>query len=137
MQPITPSDREFLLGISVYIGLALENFDVTGIWRIKDAGVPIDPSSTMFDGVEVDGPASLRAALLRYSDAFIGNLTENLLTYAIGRRVEHFDMPAVRLVTRAAARQDNRFSALILGIVKSAPFQMSRAEGPVTLAQAR
>jgi hypothetical protein len=110
------------------IGLSLENFDVTGVWRTKDAGARIDPSSTLFDGSALDGPAALRGALLTYSEAFIRNLTENLLTYAVGRRVEHFDMPAVRAITRDAAQQEHRFSALVLGIVKSVPFQMGRAE---------
>jgi hypothetical protein len=110
------------------IGLALENFDVTGVWRIKDNGVPVDPSTVLFDGTRLNGPASLRQAIVKYSDAFIGNLTENLLTYALGRRVEYYDMPAVRAITRDAAREENRFSSFVLGIVKSAPFQMSRAE---------
>jgi len=109
------------------LGLALENFDVTGVWRIKDAGVAIDPSTTLFDGTPLAGPADLRKALLRYPDAFIGNLTENLLTYAIGRRLEYYDMAAVRAIRSSAAQQGNRFSALILGIVKSAPFRMARA----------
>jgi cytochrome c553 len=109
------------------MGLALENFDVTGVWRAKDAGGVIDPSSTLFDGTPLAGPADLRQAMLKYSDAFISNLTENLLTYATGRRLEYYDMAAVRTIRRDAARQGNRFSALILGIVKSAPFQMARA----------
>jgi hypothetical protein len=116
------------------IGLALEHFDVTGVWRIKDAGAPIDPSSTLFDGSPLAGPADLRGALLTYSEAFVRNLTENLLTYAVGRRVEHFDMPAVRAITREAAQQEHRFSALVLGIVNSAPFRMSRADAPAALA---
>jgi cytochrome c551/c552 len=110
------------------IGLALENFDVTGVWRIKDAGVPIDPTSVMYDGTPLSGPTSLREAVLAHSEAFLGNLTENLLTYALGRRVEYYDMPTVRAIARTAARNNNRFSAFILGIVKSAPFQTSRAE---------
>jgi mono/diheme cytochrome c family protein len=109
------------------LGLALENFDVTGVWRRKDAGVVIDPSSTLFDGTPLSGPADLRQAVLKYSDAFVSNLTENLLTYATGRRLEYYDMAAVRTIRRDAARQGNRFSALILGIVKSTPFQMARA----------
>ncbi|HYV62991.1 MAG TPA: DUF1585 domain-containing protein, partial [Bryobacteraceae bacterium] len=70
----------------------------------------------------------LRQAILKYSDSFIGNFTENLLTYAVGRRMQYYDMPAVRTIDREAARNNNRFSAYILGIVKSAPFQMSQAE---------
>jgi hypothetical protein len=113
------------------IGLALENFDVTGLWRIKDAGVSIDASTVLYDGTPLNGPATLRQAILQYSDAFISNLTENLLTYALGRRVEYDDMPTVRAITREAARHDNRFSSFILSIVKSAPFQMSRAEARI------
>ena len=110
------------------IGLALENFDVTGVWRIKDNGVPVDPSTVLFDGTPLNGPASLRQAIVKYSDAFLGNFTENLLTYALGRRVEYYDMPAVRAISRAAARDGHRFSSFVLGIVTSVPFQMSRAE---------
>lgn len=110
------------------IGLALENFDVTGVWRIKDAGAMIDPSTVLFDGTTINGPVSLRQAILGYSEAFVGTFTENLMTYALGRRVQYTDMPAVRAVTREAASNDNRFSALVVGIVKSAPFQMSRAD---------
>ncbi|MGH9147704.1 MAG: DUF1585 domain-containing protein, partial [Vicinamibacterales bacterium] len=76
----------------------------------------------------LNGPTSLRQAILKYSDAFLGNFTENLLTYALGRRVEYYDMPAVRAITRDAARDGRRFSSFIMGIVKSVPFQMSRAE---------
>jgi hypothetical protein len=117
------------------IGLSLETFDVTGLPRIKDAGLPIDSSTVLFDGTPVNGPAGLRQAVLKYSDAFIGNFTENLLIYALGRRVQYYDMPAVRAITREAARNNNRFSALVLGIAKSAPFQMSKAEGTVTQQQ--
>jgi hypothetical protein len=116
------------------IGLALENFDVTGVWRIKDAGMPVDPASTLFDGSPLAGPADLRKALLTYSDAFIRNLVENMLTYATGRRVESYDMPTVRAVARDAGLQGNRFSAIVLGIVKSAPFRMAKAEKPAVVA---
>jgi hypothetical protein len=109
------------------IGLALENFDVTGVWRIKDAGMPVDPASTLFDGSPLASPADLRQALLTYSDAFVRNLVENMLTYAVGRRMESSDMPAVRAIARDAGAQGNRFSSIVLGIVKSAPFQMSQA----------
>ncbi|HEX5110023.1 MAG TPA: DUF1592 domain-containing protein [Vicinamibacterales bacterium] len=119
------------------IGLALENFDVTGVWRIKDSGAFVDPTSTLFDGSPLEGPADLRRALLTYSDAFISNLTENMLTYAIGRRVEYFDMPAVRAITRDAALKGNTLPALVLGVVKSVPFQMARAEGVATRVAAR
>jgi len=110
------------------IGLSLEHFDPTGTWRIRDSGVLIDPSTVLFDGTPANGPADLRKAILKYPEAFIGNFTENLLTYALGRRIQYSDMPTIRAITREAARNNNRVSSLILGIIKSAPFQMSRAE---------
>jgi hypothetical protein len=110
------------------IGFALENFDAVGVWRTNDSGFRIDPSGQMFDGARLTGPTSLRQALLNHSDVFISNLTENLLAYGLGRVLEYYDMPAVRAVNREAARSNNQFSAFILGIVKSAPFQMRRAE---------
>lgn len=110
------------------IGLSLENFDVTGVWRLRDHGVLIDPTSELYDGAKLNGPVSLRQALLNLSDAVIGNLTEKLMTYALGRRLEYYDMPMVRTITRDAARNNNRFSSFILGIVKSPAFQMSTAE---------
>ena len=105
------------------IGLALENFDVTGAWRIRDSGAPVDPSSEFYDGVALNSPADLRQALLRYSDAFIATFTENLMSYALGRRIEYTDMPTVRAVARAAASNDYKISTFILGVVKSAAFQ--------------
>jgi Protein of unknown function (DUF1592)/Protein of unknown function (DUF1588)/Protein of unknown function (DUF1595)/Protein of unknown function (DUF1585)/Protein of unknown function (DUF1587)/Planctomycete cytochrome C len=113
------------------IGLALESYDVTGAWRIKDGGEPIDARATLFDGTTVAGPEDLRAALLRYSDAFIATFTENLMTYALGRRLEYSDMPTVRDIDRDAAAADNKFSAFVLGIVESVTFQMNRAETAV------
>jgi hypothetical protein len=113
------------------LGLALENYDVTGAWRIKDGGEPIDAHTTLFDGTPVSGPDDLRAALVRYSDAFIATFTENLMTYALGRRLEYYDMPMVRDIDRQAADDDNKFSAFVLGIVESTPFQMNRAEKTV------
>jgi len=110
------------------LGFALENYDVTGAWRIKDGGVLIDARSQLFDGTVVSGPDELRATLLRYSDAFIATLTENLMTYALGRRVEYYDMPAIRDIDRRAAEQGNKFSAFVLGIVESEAFQMSQGD---------
>lgn len=110
------------------IGFALENFDAVGVWRTNDSGFRIDPSGEMFDGAKLTGPASLRQALLNHSDVFISNLTENLMAYGLGRVLESYDMSAVRGVDREAARNNNRFSSFILGIVKSAPFQMRRVE---------
>jgi hypothetical protein len=110
------------------IGFALENYDVMGVWRTNDSGFRIDPSGQMFDGTKLNGPASLRQAVLSHSDAFIGTFTENLLAYGLGRVIDHRDMPVVRAIDREAARNNNRFSSFILGIVKSMPFQMRRAE---------
>lgn len=106
------------------IGFSLENFDLTGKWRTTDGGVPIDASGQMVDGTKLSGPASLREALLSRSDVFVSTFTEKLMTYAIGRGLKYYDMPAVREITREAGRNDNRFSSIVLGIVKSAPFQM-------------
>ena len=106
------------------IGFSLENFDLTGKWRTTDGGVPVDASSQMVDGTKLSGPASLREALLSRSDVFVSTLTEKLMTYALGRGLKYYDMPAVRAITREAGRNDDRFSSIVLGIVKSAPFQM-------------
>jgi len=110
------------------LGFSLENFDATGEWRIKDKGGPIDPSGVLADGTKVDGPLALRQALLKQPERFVDTMTEKLLTYALGRGLEHHDMPVVRTVVRDAAKQDYRFSALVFNIVKSTPFQMKRAQ---------
>ena len=116
------------------IGLALENFDVTGRWRIKDRGVPVDTSGRLYDGSMLDGPAGLRQALLGYSDAVLSNFTVNLMAYAVGRRVEYYDMPAVRAIVRDAAANEYRMSSFILGVVRSAAFQGNRQTTPPELA---
>src|SRR5580693_7329767 len=112
------------------IGFALENFDAVGIWRANDSGFRVDPIGQMFDGAKLDGPASLRQALLGHSDAFLSAFTENLLSYGLGRVLATYDMPAVRGIEHEAARSDNKFSAFVVGVVKSAPFQMRRADEP-------
>ena len=106
------------------IGLALENFDGVGHWRDADEGVKIDPSGQLVDGTKIEGPASLRKAILGYGDVFAGTVTEKLLTYGIGRELHYYDMPVVRAIVNDASKHDYRFSSLILGIVDSAPFQM-------------
>jgi mono/diheme cytochrome c family protein len=110
------------------IGLALENFDVTGAYRTRDRGVPIDASGELYDGTTLDGPKGLRDALLRHSDAFVITFTERLLTYALGRRVEYTDMPVVRKIAHDAARNDHHMSSFIMGVIDSVPFRMSTAE---------
>ncbi|MEZ5287797.1 MAG: DUF1592 domain-containing protein [Vicinamibacterales bacterium] len=110
------------------LGLALENFDVTGAWRRRDGDALIDSTGDLYDGTKMEGPQGLRSALLQHQDVFMLSFTESFMTYALGRRVEYFDMPTVRSIVRDAARQDYRMSAFILGIVKSPAFQMGRAE---------
>ncbi|MEO8260598.1 MAG: DUF1592 domain-containing protein [Acidobacteriota bacterium] len=109
------------------IGFALDNFDADGRWRTRqggDGGTPIDASVALFDGQPVTGPSGLRQALLRYSPQFVRMVTEKMMTYALGRGVEDSDMPVLRSIVRDAAREHNRFSSIVMGIVKSAPFQM-------------
>jgi len=106
------------------IGLAMENFDAVGRWRTIDEGLAIDASGQLVDGTPLNGPASLRKALLDRQDVFVASLTEKLMMYGVGRETKYSDMPAVRSVMRDAAKNRYRFSDLILGVVKSAPFQM-------------
>jgi mono/diheme cytochrome c family protein len=106
------------------IGFALENFDAVGAWRTKDVGAPIDASGQLSDGTEVNGAVTLRQAIVKRSDVFARTLTEKLLTYAVGRGPTYNDMPVVRSVVRDAARQNYKFSSIVLGIVNSTPFRM-------------
>ena len=111
------------------LGFSLENFSPLGEWRTVDAGFPVDAGGAMPDGVTTfEGVSGLRRALLDKSDVFISTLTEKLLIYALGRGIEYHDKPAVRDIRRQAARHDYRFSALIEGIVTSAPFRMRTAD---------
>jgi len=108
------------------IGMALENFDAVGLWRSKDGGFPIDPSGKMFDGSKLDGPASVRQAVLNHSDAYLLSFAQNLLAYGVGRVLDYNDMPTVRAIARDASKSGDKFSAFVVGIVKSPLFQMSR-----------
>jgi mono/diheme cytochrome c family protein len=114
------------------LGLALENFDVTGQWRIKDGGSPIDPAGTLYDGTEISGPVGLRQALMKRSDVVLTSFTESLMTYAIGRRVEPFDMPTIRKIVSDAKKNNYRMSSFIMGVISSPAFQMKRAEAVET-----
>jgi mono/diheme cytochrome c family protein len=111
------------------LGLSLENFDGIGQWRTSDTGQPIDASGVLLDGTKVDGPRELRQALLAQKTQFVKAVTEKMLTYALGRGLEYYDAPAIRQIDREAAADDYRWSSIVLGIVKSAPFQM-RIAGP-------
>lgn len=106
------------------IGFSLENFDLIGRYRAKDGTAVIDASGQLVDGTKLDGAASLRQALLSRSDVFVRTMTEKLLIYGTGRALKYYDMPVVRSIAREAAKNDNRFSSLIVGVVKSDPFQM-------------
>jgi Protein of unknown function (DUF1592)/Protein of unknown function (DUF1588)/Protein of unknown function (DUF1587)/Protein of unknown function (DUF1585)/Protein of unknown function (DUF1595) len=109
------------------IGFALENFDADGSWRTKqggDGGVPIDTSVVLWDGTKVNGPIELRQALMKYSPQFVRTITEKLMTFALGRGVEYGDMPVIRSIVRDADKDHDRFMAILMGIVKSGPFQM-------------
>ena len=111
------------------LGFALENFDAVGKWRATDAGAPIDASALLADGTtSFRGPGGLRELLLSRSDQFVETVTEKLLIYALGRGLEFYDRPVVRKIARDAADDHHRWSSLILGIVRSAPFQMRRSE---------
>ena len=112
------------------IGFSLENFDADGSWRTKqggDGGVPIDASATLWDGTKVNGPVELRKALLHYSPQFVRMITEKMMTYALGRGVEYYDMPVIRSIVKSADQQNDNFSAILMGVIKSAPFQMRTA----------
>ena len=107
------------------IGFSLENYDAIGRWRTMDGKFPIDPSGTL-NGVQLNGAADLKALLRSRQDEFVGCLTEKLLTYGLGRGLERADKPVVRSISRSLARDDYRFSSLVMGIVESLPFQMRR-----------
>jgi hypothetical protein len=119
------------------IGFALDNFDADGKWRTKqggDGGVPIDAAVQLYDGDKVDGPVGLRRWLLKYSPQFVAMFTEKMMTFALGRGVEYEDMPTIRSVVREVAKNNNRFSAIVLGIVRSPQFQMRVKADEKTLA---
>jgi hypothetical protein len=107
------------------IGFALENFDAVGLWRSHDGGTLVDASGQLFDGTMIDGPVALRTWLTGYSDQFLRVTAEKLLTYALGRGLEYQDMPLVRAIARDAGTDGARFSSLVMGVVRSAPFQMN------------
>jgi mono/diheme cytochrome c family protein len=114
------------------LGLALENFDVTGKYRIKDAGMPVDPSGVLYDGTPMSGPVGLRSALLKHQDAFLLSFTEHLLTYALGRRIDANDMWAVRRIIRDAEKRNLKISSFVQGVATSPLFTMGRGAEPST-----
>ena len=110
------------------IGLALENFDVTGAYRVKDEGTPVDPVGELYDGSVVNGPTDLHMAIIKRPEVFLRTFTENLMAYGLGRRVEYYDMPTIRNITREAADDGYRLSSFVLGVVSSPAFQTNRLE---------
>jgi hypothetical protein len=108
------------------LGFALDNFDAIGRWRdTTEAGTPVDASATLPDGTRFATAAEFRQMLLKRRAEFVMTFAERLLTYALGRGVEYYDMPAVRAIVRDATPSDYRWSAFVLAIVKSLPFQMT------------
>jgi hypothetical protein len=111
------------------VGFALENFDAVGAWRTREPGGPIDATGQLADGTPVNGVVTLRQAILAKPDLYVTTMTEKLMTYALGRGVDARDMPAVRGIIREAARNDYRFSSIVLGIVRSVPLRMRVTPG--------
>jgi hypothetical protein len=112
------------------IGFAMENFDAVGRWRDADNGNPIDASGVFPDGTKFDGMAGLRKVLLAHPEEFVHTVGEKLLMYAIGRNLQYYDAPAVRAIVNDSARENYTLSSLVLGVVKSTPFQMRQAQIP-------
>ena len=112
------------------IGLAMENFDVTGRWRVRDNGMPIDSRGDLWDGSKAQNLPALQTALLKRQETLLRTFTRNLMAYAIGRRVESYDMPTVRTIVRDAGQKNNQMSAFILGVIQSPAFQMQRVDDP-------
>jgi Protein of unknown function (DUF1592)/Protein of unknown function (DUF1588)/Protein of unknown function (DUF1585) len=110
------------------LGFALENFDATGQWRARDGDATIDASAALPDGARFDGPRGLRSWIMAHPDQIVTAVTEKLLIYALGRGIEYYDAPAVRRIVKDAARSDNSFQSLIVGIATSTPFEMRRAQ---------
>jgi Protein of unknown function (DUF1585)/Protein of unknown function (DUF1588) len=114
------------------IGLALDNFDVTGKWRVRENGQPLDTRGDFYDGTPISTPAQLSAVLMKRPVPLVRMFTENLMAYAIGRRVEYYDQPSIRAITKAAEADHYKMSSFILGVVKSDAFQMKRAAEQTT-----
>jgi hypothetical protein len=110
------------------IGLALENFDAVGRWRVAEDGHPLDVSGTLPDGTPFTGPVGLRKALMSRPESFVEAVTEKLLTYALGRNLEYYDAPAVRKILRDARASNYSFSSILTGVINSTPFQMRSAD---------
>jgi hypothetical protein len=113
------------------MGLALDNFDVTGKWRYRENAMPLDTRGELYDGTKLTSPRELTAALAHRPIPIVRSFTENLMAYAIGRRVEDFDQPTVRAIAKQAEAKNYKISSFILGVVNSSAFRSKRAEAPV------
>jgi hypothetical protein len=109
------------------MGFALENYSAIGKWRTTEVGAPVDATGAFPDGAKFSTPAEFRKLLMNHKEEFVKTLTSKMMTYALGRGTEYYDMPAIRTILRNTAPTDYRWSGLVLGIVKSMPFQMNRA----------
>jgi hypothetical protein len=118
------------------IGLALDNYDVTAQWRVRENGMPLDTRGDYFDGSPVTTPAELVNVMLKRPVPLVRTFTENLLAYALGRRAEYFDQPLIRQISRNAEKDNYKMSSFILGVVKSDAFRMKRAEPATETANA-
>jgi hypothetical protein len=114
------------------IGLALDNFDVTGRWRERENGTPLDTRGDFYDGTPVTSPAELTRVLMKRPVPLLRTFTENLFAYALGRRAEYYDMPAIRAIVKSAEGNQYRMSSFILGVIKSDAFQMKKVEAVST-----
>jgi hypothetical protein len=114
------------------IGLALDNFDTTAKWRERENGMPLDTAGDYYDGTKISTPAELTTALLKRPVPLVRTFTENLMAYALGRRVEYFDQPAIRAIAKAASANDYKLSSFVIGVVKSDAFRMRRVEPEAT-----
>jgi len=112
------------------IGFALENFDGIGRWRDQEEGLKVDASGTLFTGAAVDGVTALRREIAKRPEVFVGVITEKMLTYALGRGLGYYDMPAVRKIVDDARSSNYRFSSIVLGVARSVPFQMKEMAPP-------
>jgi hypothetical protein len=124
-------------GVMDPLGFSLENFDTIGAWRAKDrfAGTMIDASGQLVDGTKVSGPDDLRKALMSRPEQFVQTMTEKLLMYSLGRGLEPYDLPTVRKIVRDSAKDNYKFSSIVMGLVNSVPFQMSRVPDGAPAAQ--
>ena len=116
------------------IGLSLDNFDPTGRWRVRENGMPLDTAGDFYDGSKVNSLNDLVAALLKRPEPLVRTFAGNLMAYALGRRVEYYDMPTIRAITKAAAANDYKMSSFMIGVIKSDAFRMKRVapEAPTT-----